>query len=221
MEVIDPTIIARKWGTLIAIFNIYGILLAAVFYIKAHLYPTHEGDRRFSSSPFYDFYMGVELNPRIFNQHWDVKLFHNGRPGIIGWALIDLSFMALQYRNYGFVTNSMIITLVLHMLYIGDFFHHEEWYLRTIDIAHDHFGFYLAWGSAAFLPTMYTLQAQYLARSPLELEPISAALILGLGIGGYAIFRSSNNQKDNRTGRHIKQFFYAQDGGDFRDTPII
>jgi len=88
MGVVDPTIIARKWGTLIAIFNIYGILLAAVFYIKAHLYPTHEGGRRFSGSAFYDFYMGIELNPRIFHKHWDVKLFHNGRPGIIGWALM-------------------------------------------------------------------------------------------------------------------------------------
>lgn len=119
--------------------------------------------------------------------------------------------MALQYRNYGFVTNSMIITFVLHMLYIGDFFHHEEWYLRTIDIAHDHFGFYLAWGSAAFLPTKYTLQAKYLARSSLELEPISAVLILGLDIGGYAIFRSSNNQKDN-----VRKL-----GGKWNDSDVI
>lgn len=31
--------------------------------------------------------MGVELNPRL-GRLWDVKLFHNGRPGIIGWALM-------------------------------------------------------------------------------------------------------------------------------------
>lgn len=35
----------------------------------------------------YDFYMGVELNPR-FGKMWDFKLFHNGRPGIVAWTLM-------------------------------------------------------------------------------------------------------------------------------------
>jgi 7-dehydrocholesterol reductase len=109
------------------------------------------------------------------------------------------------------VTNSIIVTFILHVLYIGDFFYHEDWYLRTIDIAHDHFGFYLAWGSAAFLPAMYTLQVQYLARSPVELHPISAGLILGIGIGGYAIFRSANNQKDS-----VRRL-----GGKWKDSSVI
>lgn len=68
-------------------------------------------------------------------------------------------------------------------------------YVKTIDIAHDHFGFYLAWGSAVWLPTMYTLQTQYLARNPVQLHPAVAAAILLMGIGGYALFRSVNNQK--------------------------
>ena len=62
-------------------------------------------------------------------------------------------------------------------------------------MCHDHFGFYLAWGSAAFLPTAYTLQTQYLARNPVDLSPSSVAVILTLGFGGYAIFRSANDQK--------------------------
>ena len=31
--------------------------------------------------------MGIECNPR-FGSDWDWKLFHNGRPGIIGWTLM-------------------------------------------------------------------------------------------------------------------------------------
>lgn len=69
-------------------------------------------------------------------------------------------------------------------------------YLRTIDICHDHFGFYLAWGSAVWLPTMYTLQSQYLARYPVQLSPWAAALIFTIGVSGYALFRSVNFQKD-------------------------
>ena len=69
-------------------------------------------------------------------------------------------------------------------------------YTRTIDICHEHFGFYLAWGSAVFLPTIYTLQTQYLARHSVQLHPAVAAGILFFGLGGYALFRTVNHQKD-------------------------
>jgi 7-dehydrocholesterol reductase len=36
--------------------------------------------------------MGIEMNPR-FGTMFDFKLFHNGRPGIIAWTLIDISFL--------------------------------------------------------------------------------------------------------------------------------
>ena len=69
-------------------------------------------------------------------------------------------------------------------------------YLRTIDVSHDHFGFYLGWGSVALLPTLYTIQVQYLARFPVDLSLPQAVAILSLGLGGYALFRSANHQKD-------------------------
>jgi 7-dehydrocholesterol reductase len=31
--------------------------------------------------------MGLELNPRI-GDSFDLKLFHNGRPGIVAWTLM-------------------------------------------------------------------------------------------------------------------------------------
>ena len=31
----------------------------------------------------------------------------------------------------------MLVVLALHALYVLDFFANEDWYLRTIDIAHD------------------------------------------------------------------------------------
>lgn len=68
-------------------------------------------------------------------------------------------------------------------------------YLKTLDMAHDHVGFYLAWGSAAWLPTIYTLQPQFLAIHPVSLSPIAAATILTTGLGGYILFRSANDQK--------------------------
>jgi 7-dehydrocholesterol reductase len=63
----------------------------------------------------------------------------------------------------------MILVLMFHATYVVDFFYNEDWYLRTIDIAHDHFGWYLAYGDVAFLPFMYNLQSNFLLRQPVDL----------------------------------------------------
>jgi 7-dehydrocholesterol reductase len=90
----------------------------------------------------------------------------------------------------------MVIVNILHAIYAVDYFVNEDWYLRTIDICHDHFGFYLGWASVTWLPTMYTIQAQYLVHNPVSLSPFVAASILATGLGGYFIFRSINHEKD-------------------------
>jgi 7-dehydrocholesterol reductase len=107
-----------------------------------------------------------------------------------------LSFIAYQYQLHGYITKSILLATALHTVYVVDFFVNEDWYLRTIDICHDHFGFYLAWGCIVWLPSMYTLQTQYLARNPVILSPLQAAAIAIAGVSGYAIFRSVNHQKD-------------------------
>ena len=200
--VLDPAIIAKNWPSLLISANILGLLLSLFSYLKAHLFPTHASDLKFSGSRFYDLYMGIEFNPRLTST-FDLKLFTNSRPGIVAWTLIDLSFCALQYQIHGYISNSIIIVSSLHTLYVIDFFWNEDWYLRTIDIAHDHFGFYLAWGSLVWLPSMYTLQTQYLARYPVDLSWGVAVAILGTGLTGYGIFRSVNWQKDvvRKTGK--------------------
>ncbi|KAI0244326.1 hypothetical protein L0F63_004681 [Massospora cicadina] len=191
-------------------------------YAKAHYAPSHPEDCKFSGSLIYDIFMGVELNPRLGDL--DFKLFHNGRPGITAWTLINLSFLFAQYQRYGYVTNSMVILNFLHAIYVMDFFYYEDWYLRTIDIAHDHFGFYLAWGDSVWLPFMYTLQAQYLYLNPIDLSPLFSAFIVTLGLAGYYVFRQVNNQKDlvrkkrgdvniwGQPARVIKAQFMTNDG---------
>jgi len=194
LKLFSPTIIYDNWGPLLIFANIYGYCLAIFSFIKAYLFPTHPADRKFSGIAMYDLFMGIEFNPRI--GPLDFKLFHNGRPGIVAWTLINISFAAAQYRNYGYVTNSMIIVNILHAVYVLDFFYNEDWYLRTIDIAHDHFGWMLAWGDSVWLPWTYTLQGFYLVTHPIDLSTSAAASILFLGFLGYFIFRSCNHQKD-------------------------
>ncbi|KAE8159619.1 ergosterol biosynthesis ERG4/ERG24 family-domain-containing protein [Aspergillus tamarii] len=62
-------------------------------------------------------------------------------------------------------------------------------------IAHDHFGFTLAWGTAVWLPMVYTVQAQYLALHPVALSSLAFSAILLTGVLSYVLFRLANHQK--------------------------
>jgi 7-dehydrocholesterol reductase len=115
----------------------------------------------------------------------------------------DISWAAYQYQSLGHVTTSMMLVLLFHTIYVVDFFFNEDWYTRTIDITHDHFGFMLAWGDTTFLPAFYTLQAQYLARYPVYLSTWQSAIVLCLGLGGYAIFRFANHEKGKQRKHEI------------------
>ncbi|KXS93953.1 hypothetical protein AC579_5181 [Pseudocercospora musae] len=192
---IKASILADHWQGLIMAADVYGMLASVAAMTKGYFAPTHEGDRKLSGSLAFDFFSGVELNPR-FGKYFDVKFFHNGRPGIAAWTLINFSWAAYQYDKHGVVSNSMIIVNSLQAIYVLHFFVDEDWYLRTVDITHDHFGFYLAYGTASFLPKLYTIQAQYLALCPTHLDTAETFGLLALGLAGYALFRSANYEKD-------------------------
>jgi 7-dehydrocholesterol reductase len=124
--------------------NFFGYALTFFAYFKANYFSSHPQDNKYSGSFLYDLIMGVEFNPRIGNV--DFKLFFNGRPGIVLWNILNLCYAYKQFETFGTLSNTMIALNVLQFAYILDFFWYEAWYLKTIDIAHDHFGFYLAWG---------------------------------------------------------------------------
>jgi 7-dehydrocholesterol reductase len=90
---LDPAIIAKNWEALLVVVNAYGLLLAAFAQVKAYVAPSHPLDRKFSGSLIFDYFCGIELNPRLGDK-WDFKLFYNGRPGIIAWTLM-LVFLRL------------------------------------------------------------------------------------------------------------------------------
>jgi len=190
----SPTIIFDNLGPLLWVLNIVGFSLGLFAYVKALYFPSYPNDRKFSGNKLYDFIMGVELNPRV--GLIDLKLFFNGRPGIVAWTLINLSFASAQYAKFGYLTNSMLIVNFLQALYVLYFFWKEAWYLKTIDIHHDHFGWMLAWGDSVWLPFMYTLQALFLVFNPVQLSTEYALFVLSFGLIGFYIFADANNQKD-------------------------
>lgn len=207
-EWFQPSIIFDNWGSIFIMANAIGWTLAFFVYLKAFRFPSFKNDRKFSENRLYDFYMGIELNPRV--GPIDLKLFFNGRPGIVAWTLINLSFAAAQYNLHGAVSNSMLLVNFLQALYVLYFFWKEAWYIRTIDIHHDHFGWMLAWGDSVWLPFMYTLQALFLVFHPVELSTGYALFVLSLGLVGFWIFVSANNQKDQFRLNQGKMLIWGQ-----------
>ncbi|KAK5708023.1 erg24, C-14 sterol reductase [Elasticomyces elasticus] len=152
-----------------------------------------------SGNIIYDFFIGRELNPRVnipYMGEVDIKAFMELRPGLLGWIVLNLAFMAKQYKSYGYLTDSMLIVNFMQALYVMDALYMESAILTTIDLTTDGFGFMLAFGDLAWVPFTYSLQTRYLAVHPVILGPVYAGAILVIGLAGYIIFRGANSQKN-------------------------
>ena len=152
-----------------------------------------------SGNLIYDWFIGRELNPRVtlpLVGEVDIKSFMELRPGMLGWILLDLAFVARQYTLFGSVSDSMVLIVAFQSLYVLDALYMEPAMLTTMDIATDGFGFMLAFGDLAWLPFIYSLQARYLAIYPVHLGLSGVAGVLAVQAFGYWIFRSTNNEKN-------------------------
>lgn len=193
--------------------------------------------------PWYDFWMGRELNPRVrlalpfpfrgastcpllpqFVKAWvreisdrfntdffhdlDLKEFCELYPGMIGWALLNLSFAYAQSREHpgqGFlglgISNAMLLVNAFELWYVSDALLNERAILTTMDITTDGFGFMLSFGDLAWVPFTFATQARFLAEAagaPHEQRLSNLALlgVLAVQAAGYLIFRGANGQKN-------------------------
>ncbi|KAJ6788988.1 hypothetical protein PWT90_02584 [Aphanocladium album] len=147
----------------------------------------------------YDWFIGRELNPRVSIPvigEVDIKEWCELRPGMMGWIILNAAWCAQQYRNYGYVTDSIICITVVQALYVVDSWWFEPAILTTMDITTDGFGMMLAFGDLVWVPFVYSQQTRYLSTHPLSLGPLGLAAMLSLIGLGFFIFRSANNQKN-------------------------
>lgn len=181
-------------ATLAFVTILWTILLSTYLYLKSFgggLLLAAGGN---SGSHFYDYFMGRELNPRWGTFDW--KEFCELRPGLIGWMILNMSMMLKQYERLGYVTGSMLLINIFQGLYVWDALYQERAILTTMDITTDGFGFMLVFGDLAWVPFTYSLQARYLVDHDPHLHWSMLAVILGVNIIGYLIFRGANGQKD-------------------------
>ena len=143
----------------------------------------------------YDFFIGRELNPRV-GRDFDLKVFCELTPGLIGWLLLDLGFAHAQFKKTGSVSPAMALVCAFQGVYVLDALWFEPAILTTMDVTTDGFGFMLAFGDLVWVPFTYSLQARYILERGEALPHATLAAIVAVKLIGYAVFRGSNGQKN-------------------------
>merc|ERR1719401_1973029 len=110
--IIKPYYVFLNMGALLTEAVITSYLMAIWLYVdfglgwKRHVNdPEFEEDHGvFNKKDFWnDFFMGVVRNPRLFKSTlkvpFDLKRFWNARPGLTGWVILNISYLAAIYYD--------------------------------------------------------------------------------------------------------------------------
>lgn len=199
-----PSIIYDHFSAIIGALNIFSLVFCFMLYLKGRFKPSST-DNSTTGNFIFDYYWGTELYPRIFG--WDIKQFTNCRFGMMSWPVIILSFAAKQAQTSG-LSNSMVVSVCIMLVYIGKFFWWESGYFRSMDIMHDRAGFYICWGCLVWVPAIYTSPVAYLVNHPYEFSRIIADAILMLGILSVILnyFADAQRQKVRATSGNCTVF---------------
>jgi len=102
-----------EFGPLMSVAILSGFLVAFIAYFSAL---ARGAEHRMTGYPVYDFFMGAELNPRMFG--WiDMKMLFEVRLPWFILFFVSLGGAARQYETYGYVTPEMSFLLMAHYLY--------------------------------------------------------------------------------------------------------
>jgi delta24(24(1))-sterol reductase len=116
-----------EFGSLMSVAILSGYLVSFIAYFSA-LY--RGAQHRMTGAPVYDFFMGAELNPRLFG--WlDFKMFFEVRLPWFILFLLSLGTAARQYETYGYVSPEVGFVLMAHFLYANACAKGEELIVTT------------------------------------------------------------------------------------------
>jgi 7-dehydrocholesterol reductase len=189
----NPTSIYDHLGEILGALNLFSWLFCLILYFKG-IYAPSTPDSGASGNPIFDYYWGTDLYPHILTIN--VKQFTNSRFGMMAWPLLLLAFAAKQEQLYG-ISDSMIISVALQIIYVGTFFYYESGYFKTMDIQEDRAGYYIVWGVLVWIPAVYTLTGHYLVQHPVHLGlGLSISLII-IALLGFYSKTSMNRQRIN------------------------
>lgn len=116
-----------EFGPLLSVAILSGFLVSVVAYISA----IYRGKQhRMTGHVIYDFFMGAELNPRMFGI-LDFKMFFEVRMPWYILLILSLGAAARQYERYGYVTGEVMFLVMAHYLYANACAKGEELIVTT------------------------------------------------------------------------------------------
>ena len=196
-----------EFGPLLSVAIISGFAVSIIAYFSAL---ARGAQHRMTGAPLYDFFMGAELNPRMFGI-LDFKMFFEVRLPWYILFLLSLGTAARQYENYGYVSGEVCFLLLAHFLYANACSKGEECIVPTWDMYYEKWGFMLIFWNMAGVPLSYCHCTIYLANhAPAEYAwnrwALAALFVSYLFV--YWIWDTTNSQKNR---------FRAQETGGLSD----
>ncbi|KAF2110181.1 ergosterol biosynthesis ERG4/ERG24 family-domain-containing protein [Lophiotrema nucula] len=183
------------FGPIMSVAILSGFLCASIAYISAWV----RGARiRMTGYPVYDFFMGSELNPRLFGI-LDFKMFLEVR---IPWYILlflSLGTCLRQYELYGYVSGEAIFLLLAMYLYAGACSKGEHLIITTWDMYYEKLGFMLIFWNMAGVPLSYCHCILYIASHHPEEYHWPTWFIGGLIVAYlcvYYVWDTCNSQKN-------------------------
>lgn len=164
----------------------------------------------------YDFFMGAELNPRMFG--WlDFKMFFEVRLPWYILYLISLSAAARQYEVYGYVTPEVGFLVMAHWLYANACSKGEEMIVTTWDMYYEKWGFMLIFWNLAGVPLSYCHCTIYLANHDPSEYAWSKPFLVWMYVSylfAYWVWDTGNSQKcmfrSMQRGYHVHRNTFPQ-----------
>ncbi|KAB8213459.1 Delta(24(24(1)))-sterol reductase [Aspergillus novoparasiticus] len=151
--------IIDEFGSLMSVAIISGFLVSIVAYFSAL---ARGAQHRMTGYPIYDFFMGAELNPRMFGI-LDFKMFFEVRLPWYILLFVTMGAAARQYEVYGYVSGEVGFLLMAHFLYANACSKGEECIVSTWDMYYEKWGFMLIFWNLAGVPLSYCHCTIYLA----------------------------------------------------------
>jgi len=202
-----------EFGPLMSVAICSGFIVAIVAYISAF---ARGAQHRMTGSHIYDFFMGAELNPRMFG--WlDFKMFFEVRLPWYILYLISLSAAARQYETYGYVTPEVAFLVMAHFLYANACSKGEEMIVTTWDMYYEKWGFMLIFWNLAGVPLSYCHCTIYLANHDPSEYAWSKPFLVWMYVSylfAYWVWDTGNSQKcmfrSMQRGYHVHRNTFPQ-----------
>ncbi|PHH80155.1 hypothetical protein CDD80_2693 [Ophiocordyceps camponoti-rufipedis] len=201
------------FGPLLSVAIVSGFIVSVVAYVSA----IYRGKQhRMTGHVIYDFFMGAELNPRMFGI-LDFKMFCEVRMPWYMLLILSLGAAARQYERYGYVSGEVLFLVMAHYLYANACAKGEELIITTWDMYYEKWGFMLIFWNLAGVPLSYCHCTIYLANhdpSEYRWNRWALAALYVAYLFWYWVWDSCNSQKNRframESGRLVSRNTFPQ-----------